>query len=261
MTDEEHNNKAQELLLESNSKDSSPTNWKFEWDSDGSPPRIIDTEGKVVAILSTGTLKGAYDTDVIIANAKRLLSGNADSTKYQIQTRPTEDQSHIQLGTVDFIFYPEIPPIDKEVRQPHHIYITSDGKIEAGDCVISTKKDFNMQTVSDFNVKLYNKSKHYFKIVATTDSKLKIECDGCKRSKGLDTIYTCSCEKFPSILEEDQAKAVVHLNNKKENIRIEHYRSVTGQCNCMCHKEGAQVMHIKACCYPSVEMVVKIKGN
>ena len=48
MTDEEHNNKAQELLLESNSKDSSPTNWKFEWDSDGSPPRIIDTEGKLV---------------------------------------------------------------------------------------------------------------------------------------------------------------------------------------------------------------------
>ena len=48
------------------------TNWRLEWDSD-EPPRILDAEGKCVCVLSTGTLKAAYSTDHILANARRIL--------------------------------------------------------------------------------------------------------------------------------------------------------------------------------------------
>ena len=75
MIEKEHNDRAQELLSVSKITDSSPLPWKFVW-TGVEPPMIYDANGKCVAVLSTGTLLGADPTDEIIANAKRLISGN-----------------------------------------------------------------------------------------------------------------------------------------------------------------------------------------
>lgn len=72
---EEHNKKAQTLLKKAKKEESLKVPWKLVWNSDG-PPGIFDLDGKCVCILSTGVLSGAYDTNVIMANVKRLLSGN-----------------------------------------------------------------------------------------------------------------------------------------------------------------------------------------
>jgi hypothetical protein len=75
MNKEEHIAEAQRLFIESKTEDSSPTPWKFAWDGDR-PPTIFDANGKPVCVLSTGTLSGAYENEEIIANAKRIMSGN-----------------------------------------------------------------------------------------------------------------------------------------------------------------------------------------
>lgn len=75
MTKDKHNKEAQRLLGLSNVENSLPTAWYFDWNGD-EPPRIFDADGRCVCVLSTGTLGGAYTTEQIIANAKRLLSGN-----------------------------------------------------------------------------------------------------------------------------------------------------------------------------------------
>ena len=75
MTKDEHNKEAQRLLGLSNVMHSLPTAWYFDWNGD-EPPRIFDANGRCVCVLSTGTFSGAYETEQIIANAKRLLSGN-----------------------------------------------------------------------------------------------------------------------------------------------------------------------------------------
>lgn len=69
----EHNKKAQELLADADIANSNPTPWSFEWDGQA-PPMILDANGGVVAVLSTGTISGAYDTKAIIANASRILN-------------------------------------------------------------------------------------------------------------------------------------------------------------------------------------------
>ena len=75
MKDEEHNKKAQKLLEKAKITQSRPTPWYLYWGST-SPPTIFDAEGSCVAVLSTGVLSGAYSTKEIMANAKRLLTGN-----------------------------------------------------------------------------------------------------------------------------------------------------------------------------------------
>lgn len=97
------------------------------------------------------------------------------------------------------------------------------------------------------------------KIVAASDPNIKIECDGCKRSKNLDTIYTCSCEKYPSIPRKGIEKIIQGLNEKKTNVILEEEDIITGQCNCRCHREGVVMKHIKACCHPKAESSIKIK--
>ena len=50
--------------------------FKFEWLPDN-PPRVIDTNGKVIAVLSTGTLDGPYETFIIRTMGEALAdSGN-----------------------------------------------------------------------------------------------------------------------------------------------------------------------------------------
>jgi len=59
------------------------------------------------------------------------------------------------------------------------------------------------------------------KVVATTDSALT-ECDGCKRSKGKNTIYTCSCgvvEIKP--IREKFVKAYIKSQGKIKKVMIE----------------------------------------
>ena len=75
MKDDKHNKKAQKLLETAEITQSRPTPWYLHWE-DSSPPMIFDAEGCCVAVLSTGVLSGAYTTEEIMANAKRLLTGN-----------------------------------------------------------------------------------------------------------------------------------------------------------------------------------------
>jgi hypothetical protein len=74
-----------------------------------------------------------------------------------------------------------------EYWQPHHLYYTSDDEIKEGDWVLGkhgpTK---NWNAIEGF-------TSQYRKIEVSTDPKLTDKCDGCKRAKDSDTIYTCSC--------------------------------------------------------------------
>ena len=66
----------QELLEISDIKHSLPVGWSLEWGDNG-PPIILDADGNCVCTLSTGNLKEVrYSTNLVIANAKRLLMGN-----------------------------------------------------------------------------------------------------------------------------------------------------------------------------------------
>ncbi len=47
-----------------------PLPWSFTWDG---APRIWDAEGKVVAVLSTGTLDGAHDSADVVALANSII--------------------------------------------------------------------------------------------------------------------------------------------------------------------------------------------
>lgn len=75
MTPQEHQQKAARLLELSDGSMHSPLGWSFEW-TGTMPPRILDSNGEVVCVLSTGSMEGAYSIDTIIANAKRLLNNN-----------------------------------------------------------------------------------------------------------------------------------------------------------------------------------------
>lgn len=75
MRDEDHNKKAQELLKEAAIDTTLPLPWRFEWYK-SSVPMILDANGNVVAVISTGSLYGSYDIEEIIANAKLLLRGS-----------------------------------------------------------------------------------------------------------------------------------------------------------------------------------------
>ncbi len=60
-----------------------PTPWTFEWDL---VPKVYDADGRTVAVLSTWTIAGAYDTgDIsetgrVIAAAPELLAGRIMTT-------------------------------------------------------------------------------------------------------------------------------------------------------------------------------------
>ena len=71
----DHNAQVQDLLKKATIEQSSPTPWELYWD-EGSGPLIVDAEGRIIAVLSTGKLSGAWSTEEILANAKRLLSGS-----------------------------------------------------------------------------------------------------------------------------------------------------------------------------------------
>jgi hypothetical protein len=51
-----------------------PTPWTFEWRS---APVVFDAEGKPVAVVSTGTIQGAYDTDDISATGNGIAAAPA----------------------------------------------------------------------------------------------------------------------------------------------------------------------------------------
>lgn len=48
-----------------------PQPWELDWD-DG-PPRIFAANGRCVCVLPTGTLEGAYNSEVIVELGKVLL--------------------------------------------------------------------------------------------------------------------------------------------------------------------------------------------
>jgi len=41
-----------------------PEPWKFTWSKD-SVPKIVDAEGKTIAVLSTGTIEGPFEPEEI----------------------------------------------------------------------------------------------------------------------------------------------------------------------------------------------------
>jgi len=53
-----------------------PTPWKFEWKG---APMVKDAEGKCVAIISTGTLRGSYDYDSIIELGEAIAESANES--------------------------------------------------------------------------------------------------------------------------------------------------------------------------------------
>ena len=74
MTNEEHIALGKKLYEEADINDALPEPYYFEW-AKGMPPRILDAEGRCVAVISTGTLSGSHETKVIMATVKKLLTG------------------------------------------------------------------------------------------------------------------------------------------------------------------------------------------
>jgi hypothetical protein len=64
----------------------------------------------------------------------------------------------------------------KEKYQPFNLYITSDDKIEEDDWVIETSNSNALEQFADYS--LNQKSMGCKKIIATTDSELKLSYDG-----------------------------------------------------------------------------------
>lgn len=77
--------KITERLLEmADLKEASAMPFYFKWDNE---PIIFDAEGRCVAVLSTGTLNGAYSTRKIVANAWALIEHSKNTCNPQPETR------------------------------------------------------------------------------------------------------------------------------------------------------------------------------
>jgi len=119
------------------------------------------------------------------------------------------------LGT----HYPQVH--DKFGRnKPQHLYILSNEAIKEGDWYYNTIHNKLFQSI--------HKDQYFeneFKVIATTDTSIKIECDACKRSKNIpNSIYTCSCQSIPYIPQSFIEKYISEYNkgNKIENVMVEY---------------------------------------
>lgn len=98
---------------------------------------------------------------------------------------------------------------DGEIRNtiiPQHLYITSEN-----DIIKDTDYRINMWLLRKLlqgdhkidPIQNYPTTAIQEKVIASTNPNLQIECQGCRFHKNSDNvIYTCSCQKLPSIPEE-----------------------------------------------------------
>lgn len=126
--------------------------------------------------------------------------------KLQIQTIVTKDVTHVQMGTVSFIYFSEIPFKDELTRTPHHIYLTSDEEIKEGDCFISGNCNYINIRLDITPTSLIKIGR---KIIATTNLDLNTY-------KKITTIGS-----VPFILKEDLPKIVEVLNNNEDKVNCE----------------------------------------
>jgi hypothetical protein len=127
--------------------------------------------------------------------------------KARVVMLPTEDATDITRGVlIDRIMPNIIHSRDRDEEWDkfgtyQHLYITTANEIKEGTELtkgawyINTYRIYGKPFIND---NLCNNG-YLVKIIAATDPSLKIECDGCNRSKGVEgMVYTCSCRSLPS---------------------------------------------------------------
>ena len=85
---------------------------------------------------------------------------------------PTTEKSRLFKGGGSLNYLPHSVDNGDGWRSPQHLYIISDDKIEEGDWVIETSNSNALEQFADYS--LNQKSMGCKKIIATTDSKLKL---------------------------------------------------------------------------------------
>ena len=118
-----------------------------------------------------------------------------------------------------------------EFEHASHVYVLSDEKIKDGDIYYWPEHDI-LNSCSNFK----NISPEDKKVIASTDPDLVI---------------------FPHVNLDDMQKiaSFYYSNKRMPKLRIGFKTMVFGQCNCICHQPGAMVMHIMACCNPTIKEV------
>ena len=109
---------------------------------------------------------------------------------------------------------------------PQHLYFTTDDEIKEGDWYIDDCNLIRQAVTSDKDY--WDRRPTYKKIVATTD-----------KSLGLPEPSQAFMEKY------------VELGGIEE-VDIEYESYIKGQCNCQCHDDGTVMLHMVACCHPTI---------
>lgn len=114
--------------------------------------------------------------------------------------------------------------------KPQHIYLLSDDEIKEGDWFVFNNYKLlrcdkievgTTQTFFEANGKNYNKS-GCKKVIASNDSNLKKECQGCRFHKNNSSvIYTCSCEFIPRF-REDFVKLYANSGGEIDEVNVEY---------------------------------------
>jgi len=106
------------------------------------------------------------------------------------------------------------------------IYLVSDDLIKEGDWYIDDVDTVRESITSDkdyWAVRL-----DYVNIIATTDKSL-IECEGCKRSKNIDTVYTCNCGcSSIKIIPQSFIQEYVKANGSIKEVEVEYIEYIGG---------------------------------
>ena len=131
--------------------------------------------------------------------------------------------------------------------KPHHLYFTSNDKIEDNDWVI----DKYNQIWQYLKGSLIGHDIHGIKRFST-DNMEGHECKKIISSTDLSLKLPSPSEEFIQRYVESYKKEII------TDVLVEYETIVTGQCDCMCHKPGLVVMHVMACCHPKHKEVVKV---
>lgn len=187
---------------------------------------------------------------------------------------PTENETNIILdrGVLEYIDKAQIAKTINSIVEGFHLYFMSNCPIKKGDWYFfeSERESFIRQA------KVVDRTKEYWldndikggvtlkKIVATTNSSLLIE-------DGKDTIASASgfslTHPIYNTLPQPSQEWIKYFINQYVNgyiitqAVVESFETIVGQCSCICHNSGVQVLHCMPCCYPEIIETIKVNND